>query len=631
MSAETTFEFKAEIKQLLDILVHSLYTNTEIFLRELLSNASDALDKQRFESGARDAGDDRPLEIRIDLDKDAGTLAVSDSGIGMTRDEIIANIGTIAHSGSAEFARRAAEAKGAGLDSLIGRFGVGFYSVYMVADSVEVTTQSFRPGAKAQVWTSDGRGAYTIREAEGEVPRGTRVLLKLKPDLAPQFTDPDLVKEIITRHSNFLSFPILLNGERVNTVPALWREPKFQVTPEQYKEFYSFLTFDEDEPLRTMHIAVDAPVQFNALLFVPSRGNDALGLGREDWGQELYARRVLIQRRNKDVLPEYLSFVQGVVDAEDLPLNISRETLQDNAVIRKIHSTLTKQVLSELDKLAKDDPERYARFWRTHGRLFKAGSTDFVNREKFAALLRFNSSRYEDAEGLVSLEEYAGRVREGQKAVYYAFAPSREAANLSPHLEIFRRKGLEVLYLFEPVDEFVMEALREYKEFKLVAAEHAKAEDLEAFPDAAESKKAKKMTKKDAEALPGLLARIQEILGSRVTTVRASQRLSESPVCLANPDGRVTSSMDKILRVMNRDTSIPQKVLEVNPDHPLVRNLLHVFRENPADPFLELASQQLFESALLLDGYLADPHALVGRMQDLLTRASGWYNARESK
>lgn len=631
MSAEKTFEFKAEIKQLLDILVHSLYTNKEIFLRELLSNASDALDKQRFESGAQDAGDDRPLEIRIDLDKDAGTLAVSDSGIGMTREEIIANIGTIAHSGSAEFARRAAEAKGSGLDSLIGRFGVGFYSVYMVADSVEVTTQSFRPGAKAQVWTSDGRGAYTIREAGGEVQRGTRVLLQLKPDLAPQFTDPALVKEIIKRHSNFLSFPILLNGERVNTVPALWREPKFQVTPEQYKEFYSFLTFDEDEPLRTMHIAVDAPVQFNALLFVPPHGNDALGLGREEWGVELYARRVIIQRRNKDVLPEYLSFVQGVVDAEDLPLNISRETLQDNAVIRKIHSTLTKQVLGELDKLAKDDPERYGRFWRTHGRLFKAGSTDFVNREKFAALLRFNSSRCEDAEGLVSLEEYAGRVREGQKAVYYAFAPSREAANLSPHLEIFRRKDIEVLYLFEPVDEFVMEALREYKEFKLVAAEHAKAEDLDAFPDAAESRKAKKMAKKDAEALPGLLARIQEILGSRVTTVRASQRLSESPACLANPDGRVTSSMDKILRVMNRDTSIPQKVLEVNPDHPLVRNLIHVFQKNPADPFLELASQQLFESALLLDGYLADPHALVGRMQDLLTRASGWYNSRENK
>ena len=631
MSTETTFEFKAEIKQLLDILVHSLYTNKEIFLRELLSNASDALDKQRFQSADQDGGDERPLEIRIDVDKEAGTLAVSDSGIGMTREEIIANIGTIAHSGSAEFARRAAESKGAGLDSLIGRFGVGFYSVYMVADSVEVTTKSVQPDAKAQAWISDGRGAYTIREAEGDIPRGTRVLLKLKPDLAPQFTDPDLVKEVIKRHSNFLSFPILVNGERVNTVPALWREPKFQVTPEQYKEFYSFLTFDEDEPLRTMHISVDAPVQFNALLFVPPHGGDALGLGREDWGLELYARRVLIQRRNKDVLPEYLSFVQGVVDAEDLPLNISRETLQDNAVIRKIHSTLAKQVLGELEKMAADDPERYATFWRAHGRLFKAGSTDFVHREKFATLLRFNSSRCEDAQGLVSLEEYTGRAREGQKSVYYAYAPSREAANLSPHLEIFRRKGLEVLYLSEPVDEFVLEAVREYKDFKLVAAEHAKAEELDAFPDSSEAKKAEKMSKKDSEAFPDLLARVQEILGSRVSAVRASQRLSESPVCLANPDGRVTSSMDKIMRVMNRDTSIPQKVLEVNPDHALVRNLLHVFEQDPADPFLELAVQQLFESALLLDGYLADPHALVGRMQDLLTRASGWYTPGESK
>lgn len=630
MSAtETTFEFKAEIKQLLEILVHSLYTNKEIFLRELVSNASDALDKQRFAaaSGAESSEDAAPA-IRIDLDAEAKTLAVTDNGIGMTREELVQNIGTIAHSGSAEFARRVAQAKSdggaAGLDSLIGRFGVGFYSVYMVADSVEVTTRSAQTDAPAQVWTSDGKGSYTLAGAPADTPRGTRILVRLKPDLAPQFTDPELVKEIIKRHSNFISFPILVNGERVNTVPALWREPKFQVTPEQYKEFYSFLTYDDAEPLTNMHISVDAPVQFNALLFVPPHDTDLMGLNREDWGQDLYVRRVLIERSNKDLLPRYLSFVRGVVDTEDLPLNISRETLQDNLLIRKMHSTLTKQVLGELEKMAAD-ADKYAAFWRAHGQIFKTGYSDYVNREKFAALLRFNSSADTDAQGLTSLDTYIDRAKTGQKAVYYAFAPSREAAGLSPHLEIFRRKGLEVLYLYEPVDEFVMESLREYKEFKLTAAEHAPAADLEQFPDEAGKRTAEELSGKDAEALPGLLARIKDILGEQVTEVKASERLSESPVCLANPDGRVTSSMDKIMRVMSRDTSIPKKILEVNTDHPLVRNLLGVFHENPEDPFLEQAIRQLFESALLLDGYLADPHALVGRMQDLLTKASGWY------
>ncbi len=630
MSAQaTTHEFKAEIKQLLDILVHSLYTNREIFLRELISNASDALDKRRFQSAAAQSANDAAPEIRIDLDKDAKTICVTDSGIGMSRDEIVENLGTIAHSGSAEFLRQAAKAKGdggaAGIEGLIGRFGVGFYSVYMAADEVRVTSRSALEGAPAVTWTSDGKGSYTLAEGPADAPCGTRVELSLKPDLAAQFTNKDLVRDVVKRHSNFISHPIFVNGERVNTVPALWREPKFQVTKEQYKEFYSFLTYDEAEPMETLHIAVDAPVQFNALLFIPPQDTDTFGLNRDNWGLDLYVRRVLIQHQNKDLLPEYLSFMKGVVDTEDLPLNISRETLQENLLIRKIQGTLTKQVLSDLEKMARDDRERYENFWRIHGKVFKAGYMDFVNRDRFAGLLRFNSSASEDAKGLVSLEEYIGRAKVEQKSVYYAYVASREAARLSPHLEMFRRKGIEVLYLFEPVDEFIMDSLREFKEFKLTACEHAKAQDLEAFPDEAQARKARKLSKKDAESLPGLLGRFKEVLGDAVTEVKASDRLSESPVCLANPDGQITSSMDKVMRVMSRDTSIPKKVLEVNADHDLIRNLVKVFQKDPADPLIEQSARQLYESALLLEGYLNDPHALVDRIQTLLTQASGWY------
>ncbi|MDD4953275.1 MAG: molecular chaperone HtpG, partial [Desulfovibrionaceae bacterium] len=311
-----TYEFKAEIRQLLDILVHSLYTKKEIFLRELISNASDALDKYRFATAGEAEGD---LDIRIALDKDQKTLTVTDTGVGMTRDELATSLGTIAHSGSAEFLKKAAESR-QGLDSLIGRFGVGFYSVYMVADEVVVRTRSHLEDEAAMEWKSDGKGKYELRRLDQDLPRGTSVTVRLMDSVSGEFTSPETVKAVIRRHSNFISFPIYVDGERVNTVPALWREPKFQIKPEQYREFYSFLTFDEQEPLETMHVSVDAPVQFNGLLFIPGQGFDLFGLDRDNWGLDLYVRRVLIERQNKDLLPRHLGFVKGVVDTEDLPL-----------------------------------------------------------------------------------------------------------------------------------------------------------------------------------------------------------------------------------------------------------------------------------------------------------------------
>ncbi|MBU1229081.1 MAG: molecular chaperone HtpG [Proteobacteria bacterium] len=635
MTAQATYEFKAEIKQLLDILVHSLYTEREIFLRELVSNASDALDKLRIINATSDAinaeaaGDDEtPLEIRIETKKDGKLLAISDNGVGMTEAELVENIGTIAHSGSASFLKALKDSGAASADGIIGRFGVGFYSVYMVAEKVTITTRSYREDALPVEWTSDGQGSYTIRELTGDeaagVVRGTSIEIALKDDLADQFTDAEGLRHIIRKHSNFIGFPILVDGTRANTVPALWREPKFQITKEQYKEFYSFLTYDADEPLDTLHLSVDAPVQFNALCFIPKKSKDFGGFDREDWGLDLYVRRVLIQRQNKDLIPQHLMFVRGVVDTEDLPLNISRETLQDNLLIRKINATLTKQVLAHLEKMA-EDKASYAEFWREHARVFKAGYMDFGNREKFAGLLRFNSSSCESAEELVSLDDYISRAKVDQKKVYYAFGPSREALKLNPHLEIFRKKGVEVLFMFEPIDEFVMDALRKHKDFDLTPAEMAKPEDMAALPDVEPADSAEAQAAPEKDALDALFARVKDILGDGVTEVRASARLTGSPCCLVNPDGHTTSSMDKIMRAMSHDASVPKKVLELNPKHELIRNLADLNQADPADPFVEQAARQLFESALLLEGYLTDPHALVGRIQDLLAKSSGWY------
>ncbi|MFP4316615.1 MAG: molecular chaperone HtpG [Desulfovibrionales bacterium] len=621
---ENRYEFKAEIKQLLNIIANSLYTNREIFLRELVSNASDALDKLRFETsrGAVIADPDLDQKIQVTVDKDNSILTVSDTGIGMNREEIMANIGTIARSGSAEFIKMVSQDK-EHTDSIIGRFGVGFYSVFMVADKAVVTTKSFRPEDPAVRWESDGSGEYTVAVPEGEVKRGTTIELHIKED-AKEFLDEYRLKEVIKRHSNFISFPVYLQDEKVNTVPALWREPKFSVKEEQYTEFYKFLTYDSDPPLETLHLSVDAPVQFNALVFIPGKDQNPFGWDPERYGLDLYARRVLIQSGNKDLIPQYLGFLRGVVDTEDLPLNISRETLQENALIRKIASTLTKQVLSRLEKLAADDPDKYQTFWLAHSKIFKLGYTDFANREQFGKLLRFNSSHFEDAQTLTSLDEYVDRAKKDQKEIYYITGPSREAIRLNPHLEILRRKGLEVLYLYETIDEFVLEGLGTYKEFKLVSTENVDVNALEKFETVDETEKVEEMKEEEVKTFTDLLARIKEILDDRVKDVRESKRLKESPAVLVSPDG-MTSQMQKMMRLMSKDETVPPKILEINPDHPLTRNLVRIYQKDPKDEFITLAVEQLFGSALLLDGYLPDPHALVDRMNTLLSRSSGWY------
>ncbi|KUO60638.1 molecular chaperone HtpG [bacterium BRH_c32] len=624
--ASEKFQFKAEVKQLLDILVHSLYTSREIFLRELVSNASDALDKLRFESnrGTEIADKDLPLEIRIDFDEKEKTITVKDTGIGMTKDELINNIGTIAKSGSAEFLKTLQESKG-DANNIIGKFGVGFYSVFMVAKEVVIKSKSFKSDAPAIEWKSDGLGDFEIKEIDEKLGRGTTIVIYLKDD-ATEYASDWKLKNIINKHSNFINFPIFVKEEKVNTVNAIWREPKSSVTQEQYDEFYKFLTYDTDSPLEVIHKSVDAPIQFNSLLFIPKKSDEYFWMNKDNYGLDLYVRRVLIQHKNKDLLPEYLSFVKGIVDSEDLPLNISRETLQENAVFSKISQSVTNQVLSQLADIAKNDTAKYNEFWKEHGRVFKLSYMDFMNQEKIVELLRFNSSFNEKKEDLSSIAEYAARMKDEQKEIYYAFGTSREGLALDPHLEIFRDKGIEVLYLFDPIDEFVINAFRKYKDFEFKSVENADAKKLEKFSNLKEKeKKFEKLAKDDKKQFSSLLSKMKSILGNKVEDIKETERLSGSPACLSSKDEGLTSSMKKILKMQNQDTGVEKRILEINPDHTLIRNMISVFKKNPDDDFIVNVTNQLYESALLLEGNLEDPHALVDRLNKMLEQSSEWY------
>lgn len=622
-----TFEFKAEVKQLLNILVHSLYTSREIFLRELISNASDALDKIRFKSTKGDevADNDLPLEIKINFDDKKNTLTISDTGIGMTRDEIIDNIGTIAKSGSAEFIKTLMESKEQA-NNIIGKFGVGFYSVFMVAEEVEIKSKSYIKDAKPIYWKSDGTGSYTVQELDADMKRGTEIKIKLRED-AKEFAEKYRLESTIKNHSNFITFPIYIKDEKVNTVSAIWREPKNAVTNEQYNEFYKFLTYDSEPPMDIIHKSVDAPIQFSSLLFIPKKHNDFFWMNKDNYGLDLYVKRVLIQHKNKDLLPEYLGFVKGVVDSEDLPLNISRETLQENIVFTKIANSVTSQVLTYLTDKAKNKPEEYVEFWKEHGRIFKLGYSDFSNQEKYMELLRFNSSSSENKDGLISLDEYVSRLKEDQKVIYYAFGSSRESIDLDPHLDIFKNKGIEVLYLFDPVDEFVINSLRKYKDYEFESVENADLKKLKKVKDVEDEKKEKfeKLEKDDEKHFSSLLSKMKSILGDKVTDVRKSERLSGSASCLVSEDDQMTSSMKKIMKMTNQSFGEDKKVMEINPDNKLIRNLIEVFKIDSNDPLIENATEQLFESALLLEGNLEDPHKLVKRINELLEKSSEWY------
>lgn len=638
-SSTTTHEFRAETRKVLNILTHSLYTNREIFLRELLSNASDALDKLRFlqRKGESLRNPDLALDIHISADKLTNVLTVTDTGVGMTDSELMENLGVIAHSGSENFlADLPAEADKSDAAQIIGRFGIGFYSVFMVADKVEVISLPATGESVPHIWTSDGSGTYTVSPAtpenlpselaDKEWQRGTTIRVHMKKD-AEEFLAKYRLEAIIRSHSNFLPFPIYVEDDLINTTAALWREPKFSITKEQYNEFYKFLTHDAKEPLDCIHLTVDAPVQFNALLFIPDSTQDYFGEYRDQWGLDLFVRRVLIQHSNQELIPNYLAFLKGVVDTEDLPLNISRETLQENIVIRKIAQTILKQVFTHLERMATDHPETYTKFWNLHGRYFKFAFNDYPNRDRITPLLRFKSSALEnapEAEQLTSLDAYLARMKPDQKEIWYVSAPSLEAAKVNPHLERFRMKGVEVLYMVDTIDEFALESLANFKDHPFKSVEQATAADLQNLPDVVEKPTVTPLTEEENTSFTSLLDFIRATLGDQITDVRVSDRLTGSPACLSSPDG-VTSSMEKFLRVMQKDEGIPKKIFEINPDHPLVRALIRIHKADAADPTLKELVLSLFDTTLLMDGYLNDPFTMANRSLKLLEQSGTWY------
>ncbi|MBP3730696.1 MAG: molecular chaperone HtpG [Mailhella sp.] len=660
--AESTHQFHAETCKLLHILTHSLYTNHEIFLRELLSNASDALEKVRFlqSTGGEVRDADLPLEISITTDKDAHVLTIADTGIGMSEQEMIDNLGTIAHSGSEQFlrAREAEKPKAepeaktgeivngeegeskpeeepivehddsvpSDASQIIGRFGIGFYSVFMVAERVEVTSVPAQGDATPHVWTSDGTGSYTLRSLEGAeaegLKRGTRIKIFLRDD-AHEYQEKYRLEGVIRKHSNFLPFAIQLDGSRVNTTAALWREPKFSITKEQYNDFYKYLTYDQTAPLDVIHFSVDAPVQFNCLLYIPGTAVDIFDERKDEWGPDLYVRRVLIDHQNKDLLPHWFAFMKGVVDTEDLPLNISRETLQENVVMRKISQTIVRQLLTHFERMAKNDPEKYESVWKLHGKYIKFGFDSFQFRDRLLPLLRYYTTAAEDKYS--SLDDYVSRMKADQKEIWYVAASSMEAAKVNPHLGQFKRKGVEVLFLTDPVDEFSLESLMEYQKHPFKSIEQADAKALEAYPDIEDAEpRPEPLKEEDKPGIDALLAAIKKILGDQVKDVRLSEKPIDAPACLVSPDG-VSSSMEKLMRAMQKTEGIPKKILEINPDHALVRSLMQMCQADAEDETLKDMVSSLFDSTLLLDGYMNDPYAMAERSMRLLRQAAGWY------
>ncbi|WP_422926349.1 molecular chaperone HtpG [Singulisphaera sp. PoT] len=610
------YSFQAEIKQLLHLLAHSLYQSKEIAIRELISNASDALDKMRFVSLTEEAHrDDKPLEIEIKGDKDAKELIIRDNGIGMTHEELISNLGTIAHSGSLEFLKNLATREKKGDVSLIGQFGVGFYSAFMLSDRVRVRTRSYQSN-EGWEWESDGSGTYRVTPAEG-LERGTQIILHLKDDVLDMAEDWRL-KDIIRKYSSFVPHPIRVDGEVVNAQKPIWVEPKSQVTEEQYRQFYQHLTHHSNEsPLWHLHMAGDSPIQFRTILYCPPTNYELMGMGKTEHGISLCAKRILVQSDCRDLLPDYLRFLYGVVDSEDLPLNVSRETLQDNSVIRRIKNVLVKGVLDKLQKLGEDNPEEYMTFYKQFGQIIKEGvPTDFPNRERVAKLLRFTSSQADESSP-TSLDDYLKRALPDQKEIYYLGGPDLAAIKKSPNLEIFRRRGIEVLFLSDPIDEFVVSNLDRYADKPLKSIDSA---DLE-LPGT-DAPEPEKPAEEPASSIARVLDLFKTALGERVKEVRESKRLTESPCCLVNTEGALSSQMQRLLKMANQEFPSSGKILEINPSAPLIRRLSLLSANADNDAFIKMCALQLWSNAMLLEGSLPEPEELVARNQTFMEEAA---------
>ena len=628
MTVEThkeTLGFQAEVNQLLQLMIHSLYSNKEIFLRELISNASDACDKLRFEALSDDAlwEGDNELKIRISFDQEARTVTLSDNGVGMSRQEVVDNIGTIAKSGTRQFFESLTgdQAKDA---HLIGQFGVGFYSAFIIADKVSLATRRAGLGAEHGVrWESGGEGDYTLETVE-KAGRGTEVTLHLREG-EDEFLDGWRLRSIVRKYSDHITLPIVMEKERhgeeeeskapedetVNKASALWARPKSEVSEEEYKEFYKHVAHDFEEPLLWSHSRVEGKLEYTSLLYVPQRAPFDLWDRERRHGVKLYVRRVFIMDDAEQLMPTYLRFVRGVIDSNDLPLNVSREILQHNKAIDSMRGGSVKKVLGMLEELANNDADKYQEFWNQFGKVLKEGpGEDFANREQIAKLLRFSSTLTDSADQRVALADYVGRMKEGQEAIYYITADSFAAAKNSPHLEIFRKKGIEVLLLAERVDEWLASSLTEFDGKPLQSVTKGEL-DLGSLEDETE----KKEQEKAAEDLKPLLDKVKETLCDKVKEVRITHRLTNSPACLVAGEHDMSGNLERILKSVGQNVSGSKPILELNPEHPLVTKLK---AEGEGERFGDWANI-LFDQALLAEGgQLDDPASFVQRLNQLL-------------
>jgi molecular chaperone HtpG len=622
-----TLEFKAEVSQVLDLVIRSLYSNKEIFLRELISNASDAAEKLRFESLSDDGlyEGDGNLRIRITADKEAGTLTVSDNGIGMSRQEVVDTIGSIASSGTRRFFESLTgdQAKDS---QLIGQFGVGFYSSFIVADRATLVSRRAGLGPEHGVrWESDGRGSYSLENVE-KAGRGTDVTLHLKED-EKEFLDGWRLRSLIAKFSDHVSIPVEMEKEhygeeekdkpaepeweQVNRGTALWMRNKSDVTDEEYNEFYKHISHDFEDPLAHVHNRVEGTNEYTTLLFVPKRAPWDLWDREQKHGVKLYVRRVFIMDEADKLMPHYLRFVKGVVDSDDLPLNVSREILQHNRKIDTIRQANIKRILGLLETMAKDEPEQYQTFWNEFGRVLKEGpGEDFANRERLGALLRFSTTHSEGEDQTESLDGYIERMKDGQDKIYYITADSAAAARHSPHLEVFRKKGVEVLLLSDRVDEWLVSHLHEYKGKHLQSVTKGQL-DLGDLADQDEKEKTEKAAKEHGD----LLKRLKETLGERVQEVRASTRLVDSPACLVVGEHDMSANLARVLKAVGQEAPDQKPILELNLEHPLVRRLES---ESDEGKFNDLGMILLDQAQLAEGGQVEDPAGFVGRLNSLM-------------
>lgn len=618
---QATYNFKTEVKQVLQILVHSLYKDRDIFVREVVSNASDALTRFHFESLTNhDVLDpDAELAIRIEVaETEEGELKkiiIKDSGIGMTEEELIRNLGTIAQSGAREFLSMMGEGDFDPGD-VIGQFGVGFYSVFMVSDDVRVISRSYQPDAQAAAWISDGSESFRIEPAE-KSDRGTEIHITLKSD-AEEFANEWKLKQIVKKHSDFVRYPVYVGEDQANQQQSLWRKSPSEVEDEEYKSFYQQMTMDFEEPLATIHFSTDAPVHLRALLFIPAKKEAGILAMRKEPGVMLYSHNVLIQEYCTDLLPDWLSFVDGVVDSEDLPLNVSRETVQNNRLMMQLGKMMRKRILRELKKLADKDDEKYEMFWQENGRSLKeALATDPSAKDDVQPFFRYYSSKSDDK--LTSLDEYIERMPETQEEIYFVLGDNKTTVANSPHLDPFKARELEVLYWVDPLDVLIAPGMLDYKDKKFRNIDDAGLE----LPEIEEEETAEEAEPAIEEAeFNQLVGRFVTTLGEKVIEVRESKVLKNSPVRLVYPEDAQNREMQRLYRMMDQDYDVPKLIFEVNRSHPLIVNLATLVQEGAASELVTLSVEQLYDSALVQEGLHPNPTAMLPRIEQLMLLAA---------